>query len=212
MDRLREVLALIDSGKSSFRPESQSDNNLRAFQSVAKTLIYAKNEGLIEELIPHKESRTGHSWYDLIILRGGLTYKGEQLLNSNETITLPKESIIIKELIVGDKFENINESTIINRSSLEDSFNIDTFEKQNFISESVAEIQELLKQLEKTNPTATDAEKITWINIATKPELKQRAISALKEGSSTAIDEFIVDNKYLKVVKAVIQGWLFPDA
>ncbi|MBD2599506.1 MAG: hypothetical protein IM507_14170 [Microcystis sp. M20BS1] len=68
-----------------------------------------------------------------------------------------------------------------------------------------------MEQLEKTNPTATEADKITYVNIATKPDLKQRVIAALKEGSKTAIDEFIVDNKYLKVVKAVIQGWLLPN-
>ncbi|MFM2313952.1 MAG: hypothetical protein RLZZ04_3228, partial [Cyanobacteriota bacterium] len=35
--------------------------------------------------------------------------------------------------------------------------------------------------------------------------------AALKEGSNTAIDELIQDNKSLKIVKAVIHGWLFPN-
>jgi hypothetical protein len=68
-----------------------------------------------------------------------------------------------------------------------------------------------LKQLEENNPTATEAEQVTYINIATKPDLKKRAIAALKEGGDTAIDEFILENKYLKVVKAVVKGWIQPN-
>jgi hypothetical protein len=33
----------------------------------------------------------------------------------------------------------------------------------------------------------------------------------LKEGRNTAIDEFALGNKYLKVVKAVVQDWLQPN-
>jgi hypothetical protein len=115
-----------------------------------------------------------------------------------------------KNIVMGDKLENINNSTVVNHSEIDNSFNQSTGNEKT-LAEAAAEIQELLKQFEKTNPTATEAEKITYVNIATKPDLKQRAISALKEGSNTAIDEFIVDNKYLKVVKAVIQGWLLPN-
>ncbi|NCR42430.1 MAG: hypothetical protein GPJ21_23035 [Microcystis aeruginosa W13-11] len=68
-----------------------------------------------------------------------------------------------------------------------------------------------MKQLEESNPTAPEPEKVAYINIATKPDLKQRAIAALKEGGDTAIDEFILENKYLKVVKAVVKGWLQPS-
>jgi len=76
------------------------------------------------------------------------------------------------------------------------------------LSEAAVEIQNLLKQLEEKNPTATEPEQIARVNKAIKPELKQRAIAALKEGSETAIDEFVLENKYLKVVKAIVKGWL----
>lgn len=117
----------------------------------------------------------------------------------------------------GPNFGQIN-PVVVSHSEIDNSFNqrIDNSfnqrtDNEKTLAEAAAEIQKLLEQLEKTNPTATEADKITYVNIATKPDLKQRVIAALKEGSKTAIDEFIVDNKYLKVVKAVIQGWLLPN-
>jgi hypothetical protein len=86
--------------------------------------------------------------------------------------------------------------------------NTNLTEPKKTLAETAAEIQELLKYLEQSNPSATEPEQVTYINIATKPDLKKRAIAALKEGGDTAIDEFILENKYLKVVKAVVKGWL----
>ncbi|MHC5762007.1 hypothetical protein [Nostoc sp.] len=84
-------------------------------------------------------------------------------------------------------------------------------EPKKTLAETATEIQELLKRLEESNPIATEPEQVTYINIVTKPDLKKRAIAALKEGGDTAIDEFILENKYLKVVKAVVKGWLQPN-
>jgi hypothetical protein len=84
-------------------------------------------------------------------------------------------------------------------------------ESQQALSEAASEIQRLLKQLEETNQTASELEQVAYVNIAAKPALKQRAIAALKEGGETAIEEFFLDNKYLKVGKAVIKGWLQPS-
>jgi hypothetical protein len=122
-----------------------------------------------------------------------------------------KLEVIIRELVMGDKFEQISNSTIVNRSQVDNAFNSSTSESKKTLTEAAAEIRELLKQLEENNPTATEAEQVTYINIATKPDLKKRAIAALKEGGDTAIDEFILENKYLKVVKAVVKGWIQPN-
>jgi uncharacterized membrane protein YgaE (UPF0421/DUF939 family) len=84
-------------------------------------------------------------------------------------------------------------------------------EKQT-LAEAADEIQRLLKQLEETNPTATEPEQIAYVNVAAKPYLKQRVIAALKAGGDTAIDEFFLENKYLKVGKAVIKAWLQPSS
>jgi len=84
-------------------------------------------------------------------------------------------------------------------------------EKQT-LAEAASEIQRLLRQLEETNPTATEIEQIAYVNVAAKPDLKQRAIAALKAGGDTAIDEFFLENKYLKVGKAVVKAWLQPSS
>jgi hypothetical protein len=81
-------------------------------------------------------------------------------------------------------------------------------EQKQTLAEAADEIQKLLKQLEETNPSATESQQIAYIDIATKPDLRQRAIAALREGGETAIEEFFLENKYLKVGKAVIKGWL----
>lgn len=93
------------------------------------------------------------------------------------------------------------------------------FTQNNYISEerrtladAANEIQCLLKQLEETNSAATEAEQVAFINIATNSDFKQRVIAALREGGETAIDEFVLENKYLKVVKAVVKGWLTPNS
>jgi hypothetical protein len=79
------------------------------------------------------------------------------------------------------------------------------------LAQAAAEIQQLLKQLEDNNPSATETEKIAYVNDETTPSFKRRLVSALQASSETAIDEFVLENKYLKVVKAAIQGWLESD-
>jgi len=82
--------------------------------------------------------------------------------------------------------------------------------KQSLI-EAAQEIQNLLKQLEATNPQATEEQQMNYVNSAIPPTLKQRTIAALKEGGETAINEFLMENKYLKVGKSIVKGWLQPD-
>ena len=84
-------------------------------------------------------------------------------------------------------------------------------EQKQTLAEAAAEIQKLLKQLEQTNPTATEAQQIEHINDETTPKFKRRVVGALQATGETAIDEFILENKYLKVVKAAIKGWIKPE-
>lgn len=84
-------------------------------------------------------------------------------------------------------------------------------EAQKTLAEAVAEIQQLLKQLETTNPIATEPEMVAYVNDETTPSFKRRVADALQASGETAIDEFILENKYLKVVKAAIKGWLQLD-
>ena len=207
MDKLREILTLINSGQRTFRPKNDSNEAMQSFQFIAKCLMYAKDENLIDGINFHKESHTGNRWYDAIIVLNGLTYQGEQFLNGNN-ILITRNPIVIKELNMGDNFSNISNSTIVNCSDVDNSFNKITSEEKKTLAEVAKEIQMLLKQLEKTNPTATDLDKIAYIDYETSASFKSRASSALKACGETAIDEFLLENKYLKVVKATIKGWL----
>jgi len=82
-------------------------------------------------------------------------------------------------------------------------------QKQN-LAASAKEIQELLKQLEQTNPTATEAEKIAHVNDETTPSFKRRVVGALQAGGEAAIEEFLA-NPYVNVVKEVVKGWIKPE-
>jgi len=57
------------------------------------------------------------------------------------------------------------------------------------LAEAANEIQDHLKQLEEINPTATESEKISYVNDAVKLELQQRANAAFRAGIETFIDE-----------------------
>jgi uncharacterized protein YjbI with pentapeptide repeats len=84
-------------------------------------------------------------------------------------------------------------------------------EQKQTLAEAAAEIQNLLKQLEQTNPSATEAEQIEHINDETTPKFKKRVVGALQATGEAAIDEFVLENKYLKVAKAAIKGWIKPE-
>jgi len=79
------------------------------------------------------------------------------------------------------------------------------------LAAAAAEIQTLLKQLEKTYPTTTTSEQMVVAaravnQIETNPLLKQRIINALKEGSLAAFEKAI-DNPVGAFVVHAIQGW-----
>ena len=83
-------------------------------------------------------------------------------------------------------------------------------EQKQTLAASAKEIQQLLKQLEVTNPTATEAEKIAHVNDETTPSLRRRTVGALQAGGEAAIEEFL-DNPYVNVGKAIVKGWMKPE-
>lgn len=83
-------------------------------------------------------------------------------------------------------------------------------EQKQTLAEAAAEIQELLKQLQQSNPTATDAEKVAYVNDETTPSFKSRVVGALRAGGEIAIEE-LFDNPYLNVGKAIVKGWVKPE-
>lgn len=83
-------------------------------------------------------------------------------------------------------------------------------QKQN-LAEAAAEIQQLLQQLEQTNPTTSTSEKMTVVakavdEIEKNPTLKARIIGALKSGGTEALKEAI-DHPLVNILMASIEGW-----
>ena len=119
---------------------------------------------------------------------------------------------VIKEQVVGDSFSNIKNSNISNRSEIKDSFNTTIMsEDKKALIEAMEDIQSLIQQFEVSNPTATESEMIAYIDDETSPSFKRRAVAALQSSGETFIDEFVLENKYLKVGKEAIKSWLQPD-
>ncbi|MGD1914463.1 MAG: hypothetical protein ACFB2X_27595 [Rivularia sp. (in: cyanobacteria)] len=134
-----------------------------------------------------------------------------------EGIDRKKLQIIIQEFIMGNKGDTnyINHGSVaaMGHKAKADNTNIYNLEQhKQTLSEAAAEIQKLLRQLEQNNPTATEPEKVDYINDETSRSFKRRVTGALQASSETAIDEFILENKYLKVAKAAIKGWLQPGS
>ncbi|MBL1173609.1 pentapeptide repeat-containing protein [Pantanalinema sp. GBBB05] len=109
----------------------------------------------------------------------------------------------------GDTY-NVEQAGAVGRYARSD-YNtfIHSWEKQT-LAESIEEILHLIKQLEENNPSANESDQITYINDETTPSFKRRVAGALQACGETALDEFVLENKYLKLVKAVIKGWLQP--
>jgi hypothetical protein len=82
--------------------------------------------------------------------------------------------------------------------------------EQQSLAQAATEIQRLLKQLETTNPTATLQQKKDFVDIGFPPTLKQRLLGALKSGGQAVIEEFL-DNAYVNVGMAIIEGWQEED-
>ena len=79
-------------------------------------------------------------------------------------------------------------------------------ERKQTLAEAADEIQQLLMQLEKSQPTATEAEKVAYVNDETPADLKSRVVNALKAGGESAADNML-DNIYGNVARAIIKGW-----
>ncbi|HEY9669153.1 MAG TPA: hypothetical protein V6C91_20245 [Coleofasciculaceae cyanobacterium] len=78
------------------------------------------------------------------------------------------------------------------------------------LAEAAVQIQELLKQLEATDPTATAAEQKAFVTAAISPMCKERFLSALQAGWKDAIKEFL-DKPYLNVGIAMLEEWKVAD-
>lgn len=115
-----------------------------------------------------------------------------------------------RSLVVIGNVYNIGQAATVGEYARSDRNTFFQSEQKQTLAQSAAEIQQLLKQLEKTNPTAIESEKIAYVNDETTPSFKRRVVGALQAGSEAAIEEFL-DNPYVNVGKAIVKGWIKPE-
>lgn len=78
---LHEVLRKVKAGAKSFCPQGDARGDLDKFQVIAKTVVYAYEQGYISRIIPRMESISGQTYYNLVLVDGGLTFEGEGFLD-----------------------------------------------------------------------------------------------------------------------------------
>jgi len=110
----------------------------------------------------------------------------------------------------GDTY-NVGQAGAVGKYARSDGNTFIQSEQKQTLAAAAEEIQNLLRQLEQTNPSATQSEMVAYVNDETTPSLKRRTSSALRACGEAAIDEFVLENKFLKVIKATVKGWLEAD-
>jgi hypothetical protein len=182
---------------------------LQVFVSVYLSLVML---ALIFVLV--KISMTSELQQALIIILGLITiitvdaFK-KALGDNSSLLTNEFKQIIVQDgaSYVGGNVEAIHkpnkvEGNYVTRGSI----NYGNEVKQN-LAEAAAEIQDLLKQLEKSNPTASEAEIVAYANEEIKPDLKSRIIKALNSEAIASLEESM-DNTYLKAIQTLLKGWV----
>jgi hypothetical protein len=84
--------------------------------------------------------------------------------------------------------------------------NIHQSEQRQSLAEAATEIQQLLKQLEQTNPTATEVEQKAFLTAVIPSTKRQKFVNALQAGGKELFKE-LMDNMYVNVAVAAIEGW-----
>jgi hypothetical protein len=110
----------------------------------------------------------------------------------------------------GDTY-NVGQAGAVGKYARSDENTFIQSEQKQPLEAAAKEIQNLLRQLEQTNPSATQSEMVAYVNDETTPRLKRQTSSALRACGEAAIDEFVLENKFLKVIKATVKGWLEAD-
>jgi len=76
------------------------------------------------------------------------------------------------------------------------------------LAEAADEIQQLLMQLEKSQPTATESEKVAYVNDETPADVKSRVVNALKGRGQAPVDAIVDNVLYGSLVSAILKGWI----
>lgn len=81
MELLKSVLREISEGKRDYAPIGESSREVEDFQPVAKCLVYANENNLIQGMVAQQSMRrVDYGSYTRILLKGGLTLEGDRYL------------------------------------------------------------------------------------------------------------------------------------
>ena len=108
--------------------------------------------------------------------------------------------------ISGGNFAAVGSITGHNPGTVSGTQNIYQSEQRQTLAEAAAEIQQLLKQLEQTNPTATEVEQKAFLTAVIPPTKREKFVNALQSGGKELFKE-LMDNIYVNVAVAAIEGW-----
>lgn len=76
---MEQLLRTAASGKFDFHPQSDSTDDLAAFQPVAELALEAQARGYVDQAIAHQEHFTGKRFYRVVVIRG-LTDLGREVI------------------------------------------------------------------------------------------------------------------------------------
>ncbi len=107
------------------------------------------------------------------------------------------------------KIARRSDTQVLSKLLLEELHKALSWQKQT-LAEAATEIQQLLELLEKTDPTATEAEQKAFVTAAIPPRRREKFLSALQAGWKEAMKEFL-DNPYLNVSIATLEAWKLAD-
>lgn len=128
---------------------------------------------------------------------------------------LEKLGIIVRQkkiMVQEGDIINVNQAGAVGRYARSDNNTFSYSEQKQNFDETAKEIRKLLEKFEDNHPQATEDEKIAYFKDETAPSFKRRVSGLLKASGEAALDEFVLENKYLKVAKAALLGWVEPDS
>lgn len=86
MKLLKELLQQIHDGELSFSSENESLESLREFQPIVIRLKSAHEKQYVSKLKHSKSYRVAGGLVSAVLIRGGLTFEGEQFLLGNDLV------------------------------------------------------------------------------------------------------------------------------
>lgn len=193
-----------DSGAFVIRLEVPEHLKKASIEEDAKR-FYKKEVELVESRYNHLLQLQGQQLKDYRKDLQSSRYQNSRLLNIVQTMA-EKESASkfdLRGASIGNLADSVQSGG--RQQSIQHIHN--QAEQRQSLIEAATEIQQLLTQLEKSNPDATEAEQTAFLNAMVAPSHRQRFVSVFKATSSAALDEI----PYGSVIKAAIDGWRNPQ-